>query len=65
MKQSMKDKIKGSLHEVKGSIKETAGEATNNDLLTVKGQIEKIAGKAQQKVGQMEEVLEKKVSSKC
>ena len=37
MKPSMKDKIKGSFHEVKGTIKEEVGEVTNDQNLKVKG----------------------------
>jgi uncharacterized protein YjbJ (UPF0337 family) len=59
MKQSTKDKIKGNLHEAKGTVKEKAGQAINNPNLTAKGQSEKFAGKVQKKVGQIEAVLEK------
>jgi len=59
MKASTKDQIEGKLHELKGNVKEKAGQVTNNPNLEVKGQSEKLAGKAQKKVGQVEEVFEK------
>jgi uncharacterized protein YjbJ (UPF0337 family) len=59
VKQSTKDEIKGSLHEAKGTVKEKAGRVINNPNLTAEGQTEKLGGKVQQKVGQVEEVFEK------
>ena len=58
MKLSTKDQAKGKLHEVKGDIKQKAGRATNNPKLEAEGQDEKIAGKVQMKVGQIEKVFE-------
>ena len=59
MKTSMKDEIKGNFHEVKGKVKEKAGQATNNPSLKAKGKAENVGGKVQKKVGQMEHVLDK------
>ena len=59
MKASEDDQIKGTFHEVKGTLKEKAGKVTNNPDLTGEGQGEKLAGKIQKKVGQIERVLEK------
>ena len=59
MKHSTKDAVKGTLHEVKGTVKETVGRATNNPALEAEGQDEKIGGKIQKKIGQMETVLGK------
>jgi len=53
----MKDKVKGTFHEAKGKVKEMAGEFTDNPKLEVKGKAEKIAGKAQEKIGQVKKVL--------
>jgi len=58
MKPSTKDQIEGKLHELKGKVKEKAGQATNNPDLTAEGQVEKIAGKVQKKVGQIEKIFE-------
>ena len=44
MKPSLKDKIKGSFHEVKGTIKEEVGKVTNDRNLKAKGKAEKKAG---------------------
>jgi uncharacterized protein YjbJ (UPF0337 family) len=59
MKTSTKDQIEGKCHELKGGVKQTAGQVTNDPNLESKGQSEKLAGKVQKKVGQIEAVLEK------
>jgi len=58
MKPSSQNQIKGAFHEVKGKTKQALGRVTNNPNLEVEGQAEKIAGKVQKKVGQIEKVLE-------
>ena len=57
MKDSTKDQVQGKLHEVKGAIKKKAGKIINSPGLQAEGQIEKTAGKVQQKVGQIEKVI--------
>jgi uncharacterized protein YjbJ (UPF0337 family) len=57
MKSSMKDKVEGIFHEAKGKIKEVAGEITDNPKLETKGKSEKLAGKVQEKIGQVKKVL--------
>jgi uncharacterized protein YjbJ (UPF0337 family) len=59
MKSSTKDKAEGKYHEVKGKIKEMAGELTDNPELEAEGTSEKIAGKVQKKIGEVKEVFEK------
>jgi uncharacterized protein YjbJ (UPF0337 family) len=59
MKDSTKDQVQGKLHEAKGSVKEKAGKLFNNSNLEAEGQDEKVAGKIQKKVGQIETVVEK------
>jgi len=59
MKSSMKDKTEGTLHELKGKVKEVAGKLTDNPKLQAEGAGEKIAGKFQKKIGQVEKVFEK------
>jgi uncharacterized protein YjbJ (UPF0337 family) len=59
MNQSTKEEIEGNMHEAKGTVKEKAGQVTNNPKLTAEGQNEELAGKVQKKVGQIEKVLEK------
>jgi len=59
MKPSTKDQIAGKLHEVKGNVKEKAGQVTNNPNLEAEGQGEKVTGKVQRKIGQIEKVFEK------
>jgi len=59
MKDSTKDKVEGAAHELKGAVKEKLGHATNNPNLEDEGTIEKIGGKVQKKVGDIEKVIEK------
>ena len=59
MKQSTKDQLEGQLHEVKGKVKEKAGQVTNNPDLEGEGQGENLAGKIQKKIGKIESVFEK------
>lgn len=59
MQDSTKDKIEGKAHEIKGAVKETLGHATNNPSLEDEGTAEKIGGKVQKKVGDVEKVVEK------
>ena len=58
MKPSTQDQAEGTLHEVKGKVKEKVGRVTNNPNLEDEGTAEKVAGKVQKKVGQVEKVLE-------
>jgi uncharacterized protein YjbJ (UPF0337 family) len=59
MKDSTKDKIEGAVHDAKGAAKQKIGHATNNPDLEAEGQDEKVAGKIQKKVGDIEKVFEK------
>jgi uncharacterized protein YjbJ (UPF0337 family) len=59
MKPSTRDQVEGKLHEMKGKLTEAAGKVSNDPGLADKGQAEKIAGKIQTKVGQVEKVFEK------
>jgi uncharacterized protein YjbJ (UPF0337 family) len=59
MKSSTTDQVTGKLHEIKGDLKQKAGQVTNNPNLEAEGQTEKIAGKVQKKIGQIEKVFEK------
>ena len=57
MKSSTKDKIKGSAREAKGKVKETAGKAVGNPNLRDRGTVEKVGGKVQRKIGEVEKVF--------
>jgi uncharacterized protein YjbJ (UPF0337 family) len=59
MKPSTEDQIQGTVHNVKGSVKEAVGHAVGNPDLETEGTVEKLAGKIQNKVGQVEKVIEK------
>ena len=59
MKSSTKDQAEGKFHNVKGTIKEIAGKLSDNPKLEGEGTGEKIAGKIQDKIGQIKKVLGK------
>ena len=59
MKDSTKDKIEGKVHEVKGALKEQLGKVKKDPDLEDEGQAEKVGGKVQKKVGDIEKVFEK------
>jgi len=59
MKPSTNDKTTGKLHEVKGAIKQKAGELTKNPDLEAEGKAEKNAGKVQNFVGKVEKAIGK------
>jgi len=59
MKDSVKDEVAGKAHEVKGALKEAVGHVTGNPQTEAEGRDEKIAGKIQKKIGQIEKVIDK------
>lgn len=59
MRSSTKDKIKGTLREAKGKVKEESGKAIGNPNLRDRGTDEKVAGKVQKKVGDIKKVFGK------
>jgi uncharacterized protein YjbJ (UPF0337 family) len=59
MKSSTQDQAEGKLHEMKGKVKEFAGNLTDNPKLQAEGTDEKIAGKVQGKIGQLKKVFGK------
>ena len=59
MNPSTNNQIEGEFHEVKGKVKELAGQAIGNPDLEEQGRSENLAGKIQHKVGQIEEAFEK------
>jgi uncharacterized protein YjbJ (UPF0337 family) len=59
MKSGTENEVEGQVHEVKGTIKEKVGQLTNDPDLEGAGIGEKIAGKVQKKIGQVERAVEK------
>jgi uncharacterized protein YjbJ (UPF0337 family) len=59
MKSSTKDQAEGKFHGLKGKVKEIAGKLSDNPKLEAEGTGEKIAGKVQEKIGQVKKVLGK------
>jgi len=57
MKSSTKDNAEGKFHQMKGAVKEAAGDLTDNPKLKTEGINEKLDGKIQEKVGQVKKVL--------
>ncbi|MFK0161497.1 CsbD family protein [Rhizobium sp. NPDC090279] len=52
-----KNRVKGAVKEVSGSIKEAAGKLTGNDQLQAEGTAEKMEGKIQSKVGKAKDAI--------
>ena len=59
MKSSTKDQAKGKLESLKGKVKEVAGVVTGRHDLEAEGRGQQLAGKAREKLGQVEKVLGK------
>lgn len=59
MKPSTENEIAGKIHDVKGTIKQKVGQLTNDSDLETDGIGEKVAGKIQNKIGQVQKVIEK------
>jgi uncharacterized protein YjbJ (UPF0337 family) len=59
MKSSTENEIAGKAHEVKGKIKEKAGELTHDPDLEGEGISERISGIVQKKLGQVQRIVEK------
>ncbi len=57
MKSSTQDNAEGTLHKIKGKVKETVGKMVGNPNLKTEGKIEKIEGKIQEKRGQIKKSL--------
>ena len=57
MKSSIRDKAEGTVHQVKGKVKGVAGKLIDDPELEAEGTDEKIAGKVQEKIGQVKKVL--------
>jgi len=57
MKPSTQDQLEATIHQVKGAVKEKVGQVTGNADLTAEGEAEKLAGKIQEKAGQIEKIF--------
>ena len=54
------DRMKGSLKEAKGNIKETAGKALGDEKLKREGQTDQVEGKVQNVVGGIKDAIKDK-----
>ena len=57
MNSSTKDHMKGTFHQLEGKFKELAGKFSDNPKFAAQGVGEKIAGKVQEKIGQLKKVI--------
>ena len=57
MKSSTKDKVKGSVNEAVGKVKEATGNAIGNPDLQDRGTVQRVAGKVERKVGGVKKVF--------
>jgi len=58
MKSSTTDNIEGKMHQVKGKVKEVTGKITNNPDLEAEGKGEVLAGKVQEKIGEIKKIVD-------
>ena len=58
MKDSTKDKARGTAKDMKGKIKEATGKAVGNPNLRDEGRADQVEGKIQKKVGDVKKVFE-------
>ena len=56
MKSGTRDQAEGTFHQLKGKVKEVAGELSDNPKLEAEGTGEKMAGKVQEKIGEFKKV---------
>ncbi|RPI87977.1 MAG: CsbD family protein [Chloroflexi bacterium] len=54
--------LKGMWKQLKGTVKETWGELTDDDLTEVEGNVEKLAGKLQERYGWSRERADSEIS---
>ncbi len=59
MKQSTEDRTTGKIHEIRGAIRQKAGELTKDPDLKADGAVEKVAGKVQSIAGKIEKAVGK------
>ena len=59
MNSSTTDKVKGTVREVAGKVKEETGKAVGNPDLQDRGTAEKVAGKVERKIGDVKKVFGK------
>ena len=52
-----KDRVKGSLEQAKGKVKEVAGKATGDAKLEGEGKADQVAGKVRNTVGGIKDAL--------
>jgi uncharacterized protein YjbJ (UPF0337 family) len=59
MKSGTRDEAEGKWHKMKGKIKAIAGKLSNEPMLEAEGANENMAGKVQEKVGEIKKVVGK------
>ena len=52
-----KDRVKGSVEQAKGHVKEVAGKLTGDSKLENEGKADQVAGKIQNKIGGIKDTL--------
>lgn len=54
--------LKGQWEQLKGSIKETWGDLTDDEITQIEGSRQKLAGKIQERYGRAQDVVEKEIN---
>jgi len=59
MKSSTEDRVKGTIREAKGAVKEKVGQVLNRPDLETEGKNEKLVGQVQQKIAKVKKLFRK------
>jgi uncharacterized protein YjbJ (UPF0337 family) len=57
MRASIKNRVKGTFHELKGTVKVAFGKTINSPRVAFAGRIEKAAGSVQANFGKIEKIV--------
>ena len=57
MRDSTKNRVEGTFHEMKGNVKAAVGKTFNSPKVAIEGHAERIAGKIQEKFGKVEKII--------
>jgi uncharacterized protein YjbJ (UPF0337 family) len=55
--------LKGKWNQIKGSLKKTYGDLTDDDLMYIEGEEDKLLGRLQEKTGKSKEELTREINS--
>ncbi|AWE08081.1 CsbD family protein [Lysinibacillus sp. 2017] len=63
MSSGFSDKLKSTGNKIKGEVKETVGEKTNDPKLQAEGKLDQLKGEAQEKIADVKEAISDKFNN--